>query len=459
MKPQSDLRDSRLFSSTSLSRPKVNNFAASALAGSRGTSHLRTGCFALVGLILAGTAVVAQEPAPIPNWTPSGPGTTSGQYAPSQQYGYGYGSQQPQQYGAPQYQQPPQYGQQQPAPQYDQQAPAPQYGEQQAYGAPEYNAPEQGYAPPYQPQQALSPDRLEQMVAPIALYPDNLVSMVLAASTYPAQIAAADQWVHMQGGASPDQIAAGANTQTSWDPSVKALTAFPQVLDELARNLQWTTDLGNAYYNQPQDVMQTIQVMRGRAQAAGNLQDTPQQEVVEDQGNIEIAPPTPQVVYVPQYDPWAVYGQPVNPYPGFDLVGAIGSFIGNALVSWGPGIAMQAFAVTPFGWLGWGLDWLAHAIFFGNDIWCTHSHEVRDWGFAHGGGRYWGSHGEMARFREGGGWGGRGGRMGNGGWNHTFRSGLDRGRLGNGGNPTPRAFNGGGNSYGHNGFGMPRGGS
>ena len=337
----------------------------------------------------------------------------------------------------PQYQQPPAYGQQS----------YPQQGyPQQGYGQQAYNDPTQGFAAPYQPAQALSPDHLEQMVAPIALYPDNLVSMVLAASTYPAQVAAADQWLHMQGGAPPEQIAAGANAQSSWDPSVKALTAFPQVLDQLAQNLAWTTDLGNAYYNQPQDVMQTIQVMRSRAQQAGNLQTTPQQEVIQDQGNIEIAPPTPQVVYVPQYNPWAAYGQPVDPYPGFNVLGAIGSFVGDALLQWGPGIAMQAFAVTPFGWLGWGLDWLAHAIFFGGDVWCTHSGSVHDWGFAHGGGRYWGSHGELAGYRNHGGFGGPGG------WQHnTFRSGLDSGNFPHAIHSAPGTFNGGNHASGNQG--------
>ena len=411
---------------------------------------MRAACTALIvlGVSMAGARAVAQDPTPIPNWTPTQSTSDNGQYAQGQQSDgsnpqYGYGSQQPaQQYGQPQYQQPPQYGEQS----------APLNNQQQAYGEPSpYDAPDQGYNPPYQPQQAISPDRLEQMVAPIALYPDNLVSIVLAASTYPAQIVAANQWLHALGGASPDQIAAQVNSQTSWDPSVKALTGFPQVLDTMAQNLQWTTDLGNAYYNQPQDVMQTIQVMRGRAQTAGNLQDAPQQVVVQDQGAIAIAPPTPEVVYVPQYDPWVVYGQPLAPYPGFNWFGGVG-YAGNAFVSWGPGIALGAFAVTPFGWLGWGLSWTANAIFFGNSIWCTHSHSVRDWGFAHGGGRYWGAHGEMARFQARGGWGNQGG------WNQAFRSGLDRNRFASG-NSGPRGVNGGGNNYGHNGYGMPRGGS
>jgi len=436
-------------------------------------SKVSASALASVALVLAGSYGVAQEPSPIPNWTPSSPGT-SAQYSPNQNspnQAYGYARQPYDQTSdqaqtgqqPPAYEQPPDYSQQYTQPQYQQ---APDNQQQYAYQPPPdqnggqvWGVPDQGPAPTYQPQQALTPDRLEQMLAPVALYPDNLVSMVLAASTYPAEVSSADQWVHMQGGAPPEQIAAGANAQSGWDPSVKALTAFPQVLDMLAQNLQWTTDLGNAYYNQPQDVMQTIQVLRGRAQSAGTLQNTPQQEVVVDQGEIQIAPPTPEVVYVPQYNPWAVYGQPVNPYPGFDWVGAVGSAIGNALIGWGPGIAMDAFAVTPFGWLGWGLDWFSHAIFFGNDLWCPHGFAGRDWGFAHGGARYWGYHGEMAGWRQRGGWGGRGGFGGRGGWEgHTFRSGLDRGHFGNG---SSWGHNGGsgyggrqGGSWGHNGGGQ-----
>ena len=130
---------------------------------------------------------------------------------------------------------------------------------------------------------------------------------------------AADNWLHAQGYASPDQIAYGANAQTNWDPSVKALTAFPQVLDLMNRDLHWTTDLGNAYYNQPQDVLQTIQVMRQRAQDAGNLQNTPQEQVSYNQGYIQLAPANPQVVYVPAYNPWTAYGQP----PAFAYAGKL----------------------------------------------------------------------------------------------------------------------------------------
>src|SRR5207253_2437822 len=103
------------------------------------------------------------------------------------------------------------------------------------------------------------------------------------------QVQDADRWLQVQGNASPYEIAGGADVQ-SWDPSVKALTAFPQVLARLDQNIQWTTDLGNAYYNQPQDVLQGVQVMRQRAQAAGNLQSTPQEQVAYDQGAITLAP-------------------------------------------------------------------------------------------------------------------------------------------------------------------------
>ena len=128
--------------------------------------------------------------------------------------------------------------------------------------------------------------------------------------------------------------------------SVKALTAFPQVLAQMNHNLTWTTDVGNAYYNQPRDVMQTVQVLRQRAQAAGTLQNTPQEAVNYDQGNIELAPPNPQEVYVPSYNPWNAYGDPISPYPGFSLLGALQSFAGSGVLPLGLGIAMNAFSHT-----------------------------------------------------------------------------------------------------------------
>ena len=233
-------------------------------------------------------------------------------------------------------------------------------------------------------------------MAPISLYPDALVAQVLAASTYPSQVADADQWRQTQRYNSADQIAAGADVQ-NWDPSVKALTAFPQVLAQMGRNLQWTTDLGSAYYNQPQDVLEAIQVMRRRARAAGTLQSTPQQAVYYDQGYIQLMPVNPQVVYVPTYNPWTVYGDQVSPYPGFSLLGAVESFFGSSPINYGLGIAMSAFSHTPWGWLAWGLNWLAQSVLFNHSDYYSHSNSVADWGFRHDGLHAYAGRGEFGR--------------------------------------------------------------
>jgi hypothetical protein len=298
-------------------------------------------------------------------------------YAPNPQY------QQP--YAPQQYAQQPQYV---PQAQYDQPYADP------GPGYPQQGAPGPAYAQPQQVAQPFVAQQLEQLVAPIALYPDTLVAQILAASTYPAQVIAADNWLHSQGYVSPDQVAYGADAQTNWDPSIKALTAFPQVLDLMNHDLRWTTDLGNAYYNQPQDVLQTIQVMRQRAEDAGNLQSTPQEEVSYDQGYIQLAPPNPQVVYVPAYNPWTAYGQPVSPYPGFSfsgVLGAIGSVLGNGM-RFGSGIGMAAFSHTPFGWAGWVLNWLASNILFHQSPYQSQSTSVAHWGNS-GGGFYGGQGG------------------------------------------------------------------
>jgi hypothetical protein len=347
---------------------------------------------ALLLLPLGQVELFGQQPAYGPN-APYQPGYGQPDYQqpqPYEQQSYpqqSYPQQQP--YGQQPYPQQQAYGQQQ---SYQQQQPYPQ---QQPYGQQPYPQ-QQGIAPAQIQAQPLSPPQLEQLVAPIALYPDPLVAQVLTASTYPGQVADADRWRQAQGYAPSEQIAAGANAQ-NWDPSVKALTAFPQVLAEMDRNVRWTTDLGNAYYNQPQDLLQAVQVMRQRAQAAGNLQSTPQETVSYDQGNIALAPANPQVVYVPAYNPWAAYGQPVYPYPGFSLLGALGSFFGSSPVSFGLGIAMTAFNNTPFGWLGWGLSWLTQAVLFNHANYFSHSTTVADWGFPHGGRRAFAQAGAVSR--------------------------------------------------------------
>ena len=286
---------------------------------------------------------------------------------------------------------------------------APQYApqDQQPQYQPQYSAPQQPYADqgpndaqgPYEqpdpnqapaPAQALSAEDLEQLVAPIALYPDALLAQILAASTYPAQVAVADQWLQQmraQGYSSSDQIAAGANAQSNWDPSIKALTAFPDVLDMMNHDLEWTSNLGNAYYNQPQDVMQTVQVLRDRAEQAGNLQSTPQEEVNNDQGYVELEPTNPEVVYVPAYNPWDVYGEPIAPYPGFAFSGALGDFFGGAPIQYGLSFALGAFDRMPFGWQAWGCDWTGQGLMFNNSGYSTHSNQVADWGLPRGGPR------------------------------------------------------------------------
>jgi hypothetical protein len=329
-------------------------------------------------LSLAAGPLLAQQDWPPDDPYPSG---TPQQYQQAQQYAY------------PQPQSPQSAYQGYPRPQYP----------QPAYQGPAQQYPQQGYGQQLSQTQALNPDELTQLVAPIALYPDGLVAQILAASTYPAQVSAADQWLRSLGNAAPEQIAAGADAQSNWDPSVKALTAFPQVLAMLDGNLQWTTSLGNAYYNQPQDVLQTIQVMRERAEDAGNLQSTPQEQVSDNQGTIDIAPTNPQVVYVPTYNPWDVYGQPVSPYPGFSLIGALGSFFGSSPVQFGLSFAMNAFTHTPWGFLGWGLDWLAHSVLFNHNSYFTHSTSVADWGFPHGGPRNYPGVPQSARGGYGGG--------------------------------------------------------
>ncbi len=221
--------------------------------------------------------------------------------------------------------------------------------------------PQDDYGPPagqpVQPsQQPLAPQQLEQIVAPIALYPDQLVAQILTAATYPAQITAADQLVRSMNGAPPEQIAQSAGAQSSWDPSIKALTAFPQVLAMLDGNLQWTAALGNAYYNQPQDVLETIQVLRQRAAQSGNLQSTPQEQVVQQPNYIQIQPADPQYIYVPSYNPWYVYGAPIAPYPSFAF-GNWGLYIGGG-VEYGLGFAVAPFFRFPYAFSAWGLNWM-----------------------------------------------------------------------------------------------------
>src|SRR6202161_1077135 len=209
-------------------------------------------------------------------------------------------------------------------------------------------------APPYTQQTA---DQLQQLVAPIALYPDSLVAQVLAASTFPAEIVEADRWVQANPDLKGDALAKAVDQQP-WDPSVKALTAFPTVLGNMDKNISWTSSLGDAYYNQQQNVMDAIQRMRQKAQTAGNLKSTPQQTVQDQDNNIVIQPAQPDVVYVPAYDPWAVYGYPIAPWPYW--YNYPGIWFGGPYLSFGFGFGIGWFGGFGWGWGHWGFDWHNH---------------------------------------------------------------------------------------------------
>jgi uncharacterized membrane protein YgcG len=214
-----------------------------------------------------------------------------------------------------------------------------------------------------------SASELEALVAPIALYPDALVAQILAASTFPDQVAVADYWVHQN-----QQLTGTALMQTvdkqAWDASVKALTGFPTVLDKLAKNLVWTSSLGEAYHNQPSDVMAAIQKLRAKAKAAGNLKSTPQMTVVQQSpSTIVIEPADPQVVYVPEYNPTVIYGTPYYT-PGYTA----GDAVAAGAIGFGAGIALGALAGGS-GWNSWNCDWNGGAVvynhnnFYGNSAW------------------------------------------------------------------------------------------
>src|SRR5271170_2410775 len=157
----------------------------------------------------------------------------------------------------------------------------------------------------------LTADELDGLVAPIALYPDALVAQVLGAATFPYEIVDAVVWLKQNSSLTGDALAKAVDQQ-SWDPAVKALTQFPSVLDNLAKNLAWTSALGEASATQQQDVMAAIQRMRAKAQAAGTLKTGTQIKVVQEAPQtIVIQPANPQIVYVPTYNPTVVYGAPV----------------------------------------------------------------------------------------------------------------------------------------------------
>ena len=218
-----------------------------------------------------------------------------------------------------------------------------------------------------------SPQELQQLVAPIALYPDALVAQVLAASTYPTEIVEADRWLQNHSELKGQTLADEVDKQ-SWDPSVKALTQFSSVLENMDKNLSWTSSLGDAYASQQQDVMDAVQVMRQQARKAGHLNSN-EQENVSTQGNtITIEPAVPDVVYVPAYDPWLVYGYPIVAYPGW--YPEPGIFYGGPGLYFGAGFGIGFFGGFGWGWNHWGWDWHGHRMIYNHNTYISHSRTI-----------------------------------------------------------------------------------
>jgi hypothetical protein len=226
------------------------------------------------------------------------------------------------------------------------------------------------------PAQALqqSPQQLQQLVAPIALYPDGLVGQILAAASYPDQVVEAEKWLGQHKNLTGDKLAKEVNKQ-HWDASVKALTQFPAVLANMNQNLAWTSELGDAYVNQQQNVTQAIQTMRQKAQQAGNLKSTPQENVTTQGQTIVIQPAAPDVVYVPQYDPWLAYGYPLAAFPGWYPFP--GLFLGGPGIAFGLGFGIGLYAGFGWGWHNWGYDWRGGGrVVYNHNTYISHSRSI-----------------------------------------------------------------------------------
>lgn len=209
----------------------------------------------------------------------------------------------------------------------------------------------------------LSTNELQQLVAPIALYPDALVAQILGAATFPDQVAAAQDWLQENKNLSGQALMQAVNSQ-QWEPSVKALTQFPTVMQDMTKNISWTSSLGEAYHTQAAAIMTAIQTLRAEAQAAGNLKSGSQITVVQQSPQtIVIQPANPQVVYVPQYNPTVVYGTPYVT-PGYSTA----AVVTTGLLMFGAGIAVGAAinnSCCGWGYSSWNCNWHGGAVYYG----------------------------------------------------------------------------------------------
>lgn len=193
-------------------------------------------------------------------------------------------------------------------------------------------------------------EELDGLLAPIALYPDALIALILPASTVPSEVVLAARYLSSNG--DPAQVA-----NQPWDDSVKSLARYPDLLGWLDQNLEWTTTVGEAFLDQPADVMNSIQRLRAEAMAAGNLTNSPQQQVLQEETVIRIVPAQPDVIYVPQYDPEVVYVQPYSQGVG-------------PLLTFGVGFAVGS-------WLNYDCDWGRRSIYVGQ--WRPGWNHDRNW--------------------------------------------------------------------------------
>jgi hypothetical protein len=191
------------------------------------------------------------------------------------------------------------------------------------------------------------PEELEQILAPVALYPDSLLSQVLMASTYPLEVVQAQRWAEANKALAGDALATELEKQ-AWDPSIKSLVNFPEVLTMMSEKLDWTQKLGDAFLAQQKEVMDTVQKLRKKAEEQGNLKTTEQQVVKTEQQTIIVEYANPQVVYVPTYDPVVIYGTwPYPAYPPYYYYPPAYS-PGSNLLAFGAGVAVGA---------AWGYAW------------------------------------------------------------------------------------------------------
>jgi len=231
----------------------------------------------------------------------------------------------------------------------------------------------------------ISNEQLDSLVAPIALYPDPLLGQMLVASTYPLEIVQLQQWLE-QNKNLKDKALADAVMKKGWDASVQAMAVFPDVVKQMATNIAWTDDLGNAFLAQQTDVMDAVQRMRTKAVQKGALKTTEQQtvetKVVEEKTVVVVQPAKTEVVYVPSYDPVAVWGTPYYPYPPY----AYPAYpAGGMLLGFGVGLAVGA--AWGGGW-GWNTGWGNNNVYVNrNNTFINNSNRVN-------GGRYGGANGQ-----------------------------------------------------------------